>query len=169
MHHARAGNAHIDDALRLTDTMECTGHKGVILHRIGENNQLSAAQTILVSGNFRRFLDNPAHFCHSIHIDAGLGRTHIHRGADTVGSGQGLGDGTDQLPIAFRAALLHQGRKTADEVDTALFCRFIQGLGDGHIGVCFASSGHQGNGRDGDPLIDDGNTKFPLNIAAHLD
>ena len=38
IHHAGSGHTHIQHALRLTHTMERTGHEGVVLHSVGEYN-----------------------------------------------------------------------------------------------------------------------------------
>ena len=168
VNNARTGNAHVQDALRLTNAVESAGHKGVVLHCIGKNHQLCAAQSIVVRGNFRSFLNNSAHFSYGIHIDARLGRAHINTGADTLSCAQRLRNGADQLPITGSTALLHQSRKAADEVNAADFRCFVHSSCNGGIGICLASTGHQGNGGNRNALIDNGNTKFPLNILAHL-
>jgi hypothetical protein len=47
-HHARAGNAHIDDGFRLAHAVEGSRHKGVILHCVAEHHQLGAAKAVLI-------------------------------------------------------------------------------------------------------------------------
>ena len=47
-HHAGAGDAHVDDLLRLSHAVESAGHKGVVLHGIAEHHQLGAAEAIPV-------------------------------------------------------------------------------------------------------------------------
>ena len=42
--HPGAGDAHVDDALRLPRPVEGAGHEGVILHGVGEDHQLGAAE-----------------------------------------------------------------------------------------------------------------------------
>ena len=48
MNHARSGNADAHDTLRLTDTVECASHKGIVLYGIAEHDELCAAQTVTV-------------------------------------------------------------------------------------------------------------------------
>ena len=64
-------------------------------------------------------------------------------------------------------ALVDQGGKTADKIDAADAGRLIHCLGEGHIAVCTAALCHQGDGRDGDALVDDGDAQLRLDGAAH--
>ena len=73
IHHTRSGNAHIQYALRLAHTVERTGHKGVVLHRIGKYHQFGAAKTVIFLGDLGGPFNDLTHFCHRIHIDAGTG------------------------------------------------------------------------------------------------
>ena len=167
VHNTGAGHTHIDDALRLTDTVERTCHKGVILHCVGKYHQLGAAHAAVVLGQCGGFFDDASHFCYGIHIDARLGRANIDAGAHPLGGSQCLGDGANQLPVAGGSALLHQGRKAADEVHAAGLGSGIQRLCNLHIAVGLASAGDQGNGGDGNPLVDNGNAKLRFNLLTH--
>ena len=168
VHHAGAGNAHIQHALRLTHTVERAGHEGVVLHGVGEHHHFGAAQAVVIRSQLGGFLDNATHFRHGVHIDARLGGADIHAGAHPLGGRHGLGDGADQLPVPRGAALLHQSGKAADEVDAAGDRRRVQGFGDFHIGIRLTGAGHNGDGRDGNSFVDDGNTKFLLDVLADL-
>ena len=53
-----AGNAHVDDALRLAHAVEGAGHKGVVLHRVAEHHQLGAADAVPVRGALGGILDD---------------------------------------------------------------------------------------------------------------
>ena len=54
VHHAGAGDAHVDDALRLAHAVERARHEGVVLHRVAEYHQLGAADAVAVRGQLRR-------------------------------------------------------------------------------------------------------------------
>ena len=168
VHHAGAGNAHVQFTLRLAYAVKRACHKGVILHRIGKDNQFCATQTIVICGNFRSFLNNFAHFGNGIHIDTSLGGTNIHAGTDPFGVLHCLGNRIHQNPVTLGATLLHQRRKTADEVDTAFLGSLIHCDGQRHIGVGIAGVAHNCNGCDGDPFINNGNTEFPFNLLTNL-
>ena len=168
IHNTGAGNTHIQLAFRLTHTVESAGHKGVILHSIGKHHQFGAAEAILVRGDFRGLLDDSAHLSHRVHIDAGLGRTHVDAGADTLCSLHGFGNGIHQNPVTLGTALLHQRGETADEVHTTGLGSLIHSNGQRHIGICVAAVANNGNRGDGNTLIDNGNTKFPFDLFANL-
>ena len=90
-HHAGAGNADVDYAVRFAGAVEGAGHKGVVLRGVAEYHQLGCADAVAVGcafGCFRRMMA-PIIF-HSIHIDAGLGGADIDRGADEFGVSQRL-------------------------------------------------------------------------------
>ena len=72
VYHPGAGHTHIEDALRLSDAVKRPGHEGVILHRVGKNHQLRAAEAPLICRALRRLLDDPAHKGPGIHIDPRL-------------------------------------------------------------------------------------------------
>ena len=55
IHHAGAGNAHVDDAFRLAHAVEGAGHEGVVLHGVAEHHQLGAAQAVPVRRPARRY------------------------------------------------------------------------------------------------------------------
>ena len=166
MHYARAGDAHVDDGLRLAHTVERTGHKGVIFHRIAEHHQLGAAKAGLLSGAQGGLFHCLPHEPHGVHVDARSGGTHVDRGADVLGAGQGFRNGGDELPIAIGHALLHQGGVAADEVDAAGLGRPIHGLCKGDVIRGVAGRRHQSHGGDGNALIDDGDAEFQLDLFA---
>ena len=163
-----AGNAHIQFHLRLAHTVEGTGHKGVILHRVGKDHQFGTAQAILVCGDLGGFLNDSAHLGYGIHVDTGLGGAHIDAGADALRGLHGFGNRVHQDPVTLGTTLLHQCGETADEVDTAFLCCLVHGDSQGHIGVGIAGIAHNGNGGDRNTLIDDRNTKLPFDLLAYL-
>ena len=166
VHHAGAGHAHVDDGVGLTHAVEGTSHEGVVLHGVAEHHQLGAAKAGLLSGAQGGLFHCLPHEPHGVHVDARSGGTHIDRGADVLGAGQGFRNGCDELPIAIGHALLHQGRVAADEVDAAGLGRPIHGLGEGDVIRGIAGRRHQSHGGDGNALIDDGDAEFQLDLFA---
>ena len=168
-HHAGAGDAHVDDLLRLSHAVESAGHKGVVLHGIAEHHQLGAAQAIPVRRGGSGILDDAAHQGHRVHIDARPGGPHVDGGTDQFCPGQSLRNGADQLFVRLCHALLHQGGVAADKVDAAGLGRPVQGQGKGHAVLRLAGPGHQGHGSDGNALVHDGDAELPLDVLAGLD
>ena len=169
VHHAGAGHAHVDDGVGLTHAVEGAGHEGVVLHGVAEHHQLGAAQAVAVAGQVGRLLDDAAHLGHGVHVDAGLGAAHVDAGADQLRACQRLGNGGDEPPVAGGKALLHQGGVAADEVDAAGLGGAVQRQGQGDEVLAFAGRAGDGDGRDGDALVDDGDAELALDIAAGLD
>ena len=164
--HAGAGDAHVDDTFRLAHAVEGTGHEGVILHGVGENHELGAAEAAGGGGEVGRLLDDAAHLRHGVHVDAGLGGADVHGGADQIRRCQRLRDGVDELSVGLGKALLHQGREAADEVDAHGLGRLVQGGGEGGVVLRVAGGGHQGDGRHGDALVDDRDAELLLDGLA---
>ena len=69
-----------------------------------------------------------------------------------------------------RHALLDQGGVSADEVDSDLAPGPVEGLGDPHevLGASAGRSSDDGDGCDGDPLVDDGHPVFHAEFVADL-
>ena len=162
MDHAGAGDAHVDDLLRLAHPVEGAGHEGVVFHGVAEHHQLGTAEAALICGALGQVLDGAAHQGHRVHVDARLGGAHIHTGAHQVGGRQGLRDGGDELPVGLCHPLLHQGGEAADEVDAGGLGSPVQGGGKGRVIVSLRGGGHQGDGGNGDPLVDDGDAELRL-------
>ena len=163
IHHAGPGYAHIDDPLSLSHAMESPGHEWIVLNGVAENHQFGAAEAAPVRGQRRRLFDHAPHLRHGVHVDARLGGAHVHGGAHQIRGRQGLGNGTDELPVRLGKALLHKGGKTPDKIHAALCRRPVHGPGKGHVILRLAGSRHQGDGRDRDALVDNGNAELPLN------
>ena len=148
--------------------MEGSGHKGVILYRVGEHHQLGTAKASLVLGALGQVPDGPAHHGDRVHVDARLGGAHVDAGAHDVCRSQGLRDGGDKPPVSQGHTLLNQGGEAADEVDAAGLCRPVQGQGEGGIVLRLRRRGHQGDRSDGNALVDDGDTEFFFDILPGL-
>ena len=77
VHDARAGNAHVYDAFRLAHAGDGAGHEGVVLHGVGKDDELGAAEAAGVGGHFRGLFDDAAHEGDGVHVDAGAGTGHV--------------------------------------------------------------------------------------------
>ena len=143
--------------------MESAGHKRIVLYGIAEYHQLGAAEASLIGGFPGQVLDGPAHEGHRVHIDTCLGGAYIDAAADNIGGGQGLGNGADENTVCLCHAFLDQSGETADEVDPGGFGGPVHGLGKGDIAVGFCRRRDQGDGGDGDALVDNGNAKLFFN------
>ena len=166
VHHAGAGHAHIDDAVRLPHAVEGARHEGVILHRIAEYHQLGAAKAAPVGGALGGVLDDAAHLGHRVHVDPRPGGANVDGGADKVGDGQRLGDRGDELLVGLGGPLLHQGGEAADEVDPGGLGGVVHGHGEGDVAARLRRPGHKSHGGDGDAFVDDGDAELPLNGLA---
>ena len=164
MNDAWSGYAHIDHFFRLAHSMESSGHKWIVFHCIAKHHQLCAADTLTVSGCFCRLFDDPPHQLHCIHVDAGLGRSHIDGGTYQISLRKCLRDGCNQPFICNGHTLLHQCRIAADKINPAGLCSLIQCMCKTGIIRITARSCYQSDRRHGDPLIDDWNTKLHLDL-----
>ncbi len=113
MDHAGAGDAHVDDGVRLAGAVDRAGHKGRVFHHVGKDHQLGGGHALLVAGELGALEDLVGHEVHGVHVDAGAKGRHVHRGAYSLGGGQRLGDGVDEPAVAVADALLHHGREAA--------------------------------------------------------
>ena len=107
--------------------MESTGHKGIVLGSVAEDDQFGAANTIPICGEKGGLLDLMTHERNSIHIDTGFGRTNVDRAAHVFGDRQSLGNGVNQLQISSGKAFVNKGRVAADKVDADSAGRLLQG------------------------------------------
>ena len=164
MDDSRSGYAHIDHFFRLAHTMERSGHKRIVFHCIAEHHQLSTAYTLAVCGCFCRLFYDLPHQLHCIHVDAGLGRSHVDGGTYQISLRQCLRDRCDQPSVSIGHTLLHQRRIAADKIDTAGLSRLIQCMRKAGIIRITAGSGYQSDRCHRDPLIDNRNTKLHLDL-----
>ena len=150
--------------------MEGTCHEWVVIRRIAEHHELGATQGTLVLGSLGSILHDFTQQAHGVHVDSGLGRTHVHGTADEIGLCHRLRDGTDEEFIALAHTLAHDGRVAAQEVDTQLLGTLVQGLGYLHVvvGGLAGRTAYQGDRSDGDALVDDRHTVFLRNILTSL-
>ena len=84
-----------------------------------------------------------------------------------VGHGESLGNGLDQRICAGNRALLHEGGKTADEVNAECLCGSFQRLCQAHVARGRKCSAHVGDRRHGDALVDNRNAVRMLKLLAN--
>ena len=148
--------------------MECSGHEGVILGNIAENHEFGAAETAVVGGECRRFLDDLTHRVDGVHVDACFGGTDVHRGANAFRFRQCLGDAFDEFFVGLGHAFVNEGRETSEEVYAHFFGGTVQRFGEDDIILTFRSRGGNGNRSNGDALIDDGNAEITADLFPGL-
>ena len=165
-YHAGAGNPYVNDAVCFSYTVERPCHKGVVLRSVAEHHQFGGADAVAVLGGFGGIPHHLAHELAGVQVDSRFSGADIYRRADVIGFRQSLGNGTDQLLISGRKTFLHQCRVTPDEVYPAVYCGLFQ-----HMGVfdgLTRRGADNGDGGDGNPLVDNGNPVFLFNLFPHL-
>ena len=168
VHHAGAGDADGDDAVRFLDTVEGTRHEGVIAHGVGKDHELGAANGAAVLGQLGGLLDHAAHLRGGVHVDAGAGGGDVDRRADQVGLRQCFRNGANKGLLRGGRALFYERGVAADEVHAGFGCRAVECASDVH-GVSLDAGGDEGDRGDGDALVDNRNAEFGLDALADLD
>ncbi len=103
-----AGTAHADVDHRVGGAfaVKSAGHEGVVLGRVGEDAELRAAEALPVGGRLRDVADFLSQEGDGRHVDAGLRRGGVHRGADALrrrpGRRAGFPDSSSRPPSARR-------------------------------------------------------------------
>ncbi len=157
------GDTDVDDAVGLAGTVEGACHEGVVFDRVAEDDELGRGDAFPVGRLFGAFADDLSHEGDGIHVDARFRGTDVDAGADVVRDGQRFGDGADEGFIARCEAFLDEGRVAAEVVGAHFFRGALQG--QGVLDRVSAARGEDhGNGRDGDPLVDDGDAVLPLDV-----
>ena len=73
LNNAGTTDTYVDNLICFRYTMECTGHKRIVIRCIAEHHKLCTPQGIIFPGIFRCLPDNLSHQLHGIHIDTGFG------------------------------------------------------------------------------------------------
>ena len=170
LYHTGTADTHIDDGVGLRHTVESTGHERIVVGRIAQHDKFRTTERIALLRSLRSFLYDASHQTYGIHVDARLGRTHIHRTAYTLRHSQSFRNGTYEELIAGSHALRHHGTVSAEEVHTHCLCRLVEGTRNLHIifGSPAARSAHKRNRCDGNPLVDDRHSELARNVLAGL-
>ena len=166
-----AGTAYADihHAVGFSDPVERACHEGIVLRSVAENHQLCRSEAIVVGGQLGTFSDDMSHLCDRVHIDAGFGGADVDGGADPFCLGKRLRNALNQRVVAGSEALMHKSRIAAEEVDSHLLCRSVEGVGylDGIlVGACRRDHRRR---CDGNSFIDDGNAVLGFYLLAGSD
>ena len=156
-HHAGTGDAHVDDHVGLADAEIGAGHEGHVLRNVGEHHELGAAYAVAIFGGVGHLDDLAAHESHGVHVDAGLGGSHVDGGTDAVGGGERFGQGVDERAVTGGHALFDQGAETSEKVDARLLGGFVKHLAGAHHLVGVEACADDGHGTDADALVHHGN------------
>ena len=165
-HDARAGDADVHGAVGFARAVECAGHKGVILHRVAENDELRRADAVAVGRALGRLADDPAHEGDGVHIDARARRADVHGGTDVLRLGQRLRNAADQRQIAGREALLHQRGIAANEVHAHGLRGALERVRKKHGVALGAGRREHRDRRDAQALVNDRNAVFLFDARA---
>ena len=163
-YNARSGNTNIDNAIRLTDTMERTSHKRIIFRCITENDQLGRSNTLTICCQLCRFQNNVTHDTNRIHVDTASGGAYVDRRTQTSSYVQCFRNGTNQFQITRTESLVNQCGITADKVDTTGFSCTLQSLGELYRIFLRACSCQHSNRCYSNSLVDDRDTVFLFNL-----
>ena len=166
LHHARSGNADVDHRVRFGHAVERTRHKGVVVRRVAEHDELGAAQAAVFPGRLRGLADRLAHQADGVHVDAGPGGAHVDGAADDLRAGKRRGDRADEQLVRLCHSLGYKGRVTADKARAHFFRGPVEGLRDRHeiLGAFARGGADQGDGRYGYALVHDRNAVIRLDL-----
>ena len=167
-YNARTGYADVNDAVRLSHTVESTRHKRIVLGSVAEHDELRTADAVAVRRLFCGFSNHASHKRHGIHIDARLCGTDIDGRADVIRYGKRLGNRLNERAIAGRKTFVDERAVSADEVDANRPGSAFQRFGVFH-GIPAAGSRQHGDGRYRDALIDDRDTVKFFDILTGFD
>ena len=167
-HNAGAGNAGVDHDFRFAHAVECSGHEGVILGNVAEDNELGAAEAAVVGGEFRRFFDDLTHCVDGVHVDARFGGTDVHRGAYAFRFRQRLRNAFNEFFVGLGHAFVNEGGETSEEVYAHFFGGAVQRFGEDDIILTFRSRGGNGDRSYGDAFIDDGDAEIAADLFPGL-
>ena len=164
LHYAGSADPYAYHRFRFRYAVEGAGHKGVIIYRVAEHDQLRAADGVVGRRLFRSFFHHAAHLRHCVHVDAGFRRAYVDRRTNHFRRGQRFRNGCDQIAVAFGVALVHQSAETADKVYAHFVSRPVQRPCQRHIIGSIAAFANHGNRRHGNTLVNDGHAQVRLDI-----
>lgn len=161
------GDADVDDAVVLARAEERARHKGVVLDRVGEHDQLGAGDAVLVASEVGGAFEDAAHQADGVHIDACFRGGDVDGRAHFFGGRERFGDALDELALIGGHRLVDEGGVAAEEVDAYLFCRAVERAYDLYMSAaCGRDEADRG---DGHALVDDGDADLFGDGVAHVD
>ena len=163
-HDAGPADADIDAYFRLAHAMKRAGHKRIVFHGVGKDDQFGATDRVAVFGQFGGLFDNLPHPRHAVHIDASGCRGQVDRRTDPFGNGQRFRYRINQNQVAFGKSFVHQSGKPADKIDANSVRRPVQCFRHRYITVRAAGFRSDGDRRNGYPLVDDGHSILGFDV-----
>jgi len=145
------------------------GHERVVLRLVGEHHQLGTGQAVAVGRAGRHLLEQEADAADDVHVDPGLGRGHVERGAHLAGGQQGARHGLDERGVGVGGALFDLGGVAAGKVDVDVLGRRVQGLRELDKAVRVAPRADVGQGADRQAFVDDRHTVAGADLVADPD
>ena len=113
MDYAGTGDAHVDHAVASSPTpWNAPAIKGLSSTALQKTTSLAQPKPAWPAVSSASLLDDAADDAHGVHVDAGLGGTHVDRGADILRAGQSLWDGGDELPVGGGERPSEPGRRS---------------------------------------------------------
>ena len=167
-HDARTADADVNHRVGRAFAVKAAGHEGIIFGRVGEDAELGAAEPLAVGRGFRQLADFLTEDGDGRHVDAGLGRRRVDRGADALRRREGRGQAFEVIPGGSRQPAVHEGRIAADEIDLHGFGRFVEHLGHADHAVGIEAVGNPHDGRDGQAAMNDGDAVAGRDVGTGL-
>ena len=167
-HDAGAGDADVDDGVRLARAVDGARHERRVLDHVGEADELGGAHGIAVRRELGGVDDGLG--CHEdgVHVDASAQTRDVHARAHTARGGKRLGDAVDEAAVCVTDALVHEGGITAEVIDAEGLRRAVERMRERHEVDVRAGGGDLGDGRYGDTLVDNGNAILALEVLRGL-
>ena len=156
----------MNGCISLSNPMESTGHKWVILHRVTEFHQLGAPIRFMVLCKFCCFLYNLSHKAYRVHIDSTLGRPYRNGAADTLSFCQCLRNGINQFSVGFSHSTVYQCRKSPQNINACGIRCLLKGSGHRNKTGFRQSTGNQRNRGNRNTFVDNRHPIFSGNIIS---
>ena len=128
-----AAYADIDNTISFGNTVECSGHKRIVVGSVTEYYKLHTACTVVVLGKFGCFFDYFTHEAYGVHVDAGLGGTYINGGTYASGFFECFGNGTNKKFFRRSHTLGNKSAESAEKVNAHVCSGLVKSLG--HLNI----------------------------------
>ena len=164
----RHANVHHDVAFR--HAVERARHERVVVGRVAQHHKLRAADRVAFLRALSGGLHDLAHQAHGVHVDAGLGGSHVHARAHALRLGKRLRDGADEKLVGGRHALRDDGRIAAEKVDAEFARGIVERARYLHevLGRAAAGGADNGDRRHRNALVDDWDAEVAGDVLASL-
>ena len=106
--------------------MKCSCHEGIVIRCIAQHHQLGTSERVAFSCHLSCPYHSLSHKSDSIHVDAGLGRTHIDTAAYALGACHCSRNGLYEKAVAFSHSLGNDCRISSEEIDANLLRSLVE-------------------------------------------